>query len=77
MKEEHHKKMDTLIERIAPSLHKALDKALASGCLSEEDKDSTHFLLTKAVFTVYMRSNPYGPLSDEQRSLVDNLEYFI
>lgn len=77
MNEEHHKKMDILIERITPRLHEALDKALASGCLSEEDKDQTHFLLTKAVFTVYMKSNPYGPLSDEQRGLVDNLEYFI
>ena len=73
----HHEKIDELIENMRPSLHKALDKALSSGALGEEITESNDFVLSKMVFTLFMRTEPYRPLNPSHKREMDNLSHFI
>jgi hypothetical protein len=59
--------MDELIEGVKPDLHHLLDKALNSGVLSEDITHSNDYVLSKIIFTLYMRHEPYSPLTERTK----------
>jgi len=77
MNENHHTKMDVLIDNLRPALHKVLDKAMSSGAVEDEMVETDDFTLVKCVLTAYMRTEPYGPWNSRTRETVKNLEHFI
>ena len=75
--EQHHRNIDELIDNMRPSLHEMLDRAAASGALTEEELNDGTFVLAKAIITVWGMQKPYAPLHGAGKKMIKNLSLLI
>ncbi len=59
IKQKQHEHMDKIIENAKSKLHEMIESAWNSGALDDHLKEDD-YVLTKAIFTVWGRSDPWG-----------------